>query len=210
MTRPHVLPAEQEALLAQIAEVTGTASSTFSMLNNAELVFPTVKNEDGAEVQLTHGNYIKFLESKNRSVREAAFKAMYETYGHFKNTFATTLTGNFKKHNESARVRHYESARHAALSNNFIPESVYDQLVETIHKHLPTMQRYIALRKKLLGVDELHMWDLFTPLVQEVDMKVPYEEAKDILVKALAPLGKEYQDIVQSGFDNRWVDVKGK
>ncbi|MCS1383922.1 oligoendopeptidase F [Lysinibacillus sphaericus] len=208
MTRPHVLPAEQEALLAQMAEVTGTASNTFSMLNNADLVFPTVKNEDGEEVQLTHGNYIKFLESKNRSVREAAFKAMYETYGHFKNTFAATLTGNVKKHNVSARVRHYESARHAALSNNFIPESVYDQLVETIHKHLPTMQRYIALRKKLLGVDELHMWDLFTPLVQEVDMKVPYEEAKDILVKALAPLGKEYQVIVQSGFDNRWVDVK--
>ncbi|MFB2517467.1 oligoendopeptidase F [Lysinibacillus sp. OTC-L20] len=213
MARPHVLPAEQEALLAQMSEVTGTASNTFSMLNNADMVFPHVKNEEGEEVQLTHGNYIKFLESKDRSVREGAFKAMYETYGKFKNTFSATLTGNVKKHNVSARIRHYESARHAAMSNNFIPENVYDQLVETIHKHLPAMQRYISLRKKLLGVDELHMWDLFAPLVKEVEMKVSYDEAKDILVKALAPLGEEYQSIVQNGLDNRWVDVlenKGK
>jgi len=213
MARPHVLPAEQEALLAQMTEVTGTASNTFSMLNNADMVFPKVKNEEGEEVQLTHGNYIKFLESKDRTVRENAFKAMYETYGNFKNTFAATLTGNVKKHNVSARIRNYDSARHAAMSNNFIPENVYDQLVETIHKHLPAMQRYISLRKKLLGVDELHMWDLFAPLVKEVDMKVTYDEAKDILVKSLAPLGEEYQDIVQGGLDNRWVDVlenKGK
>ncbi|MFJ8457817.1 oligoendopeptidase F [Lysinibacillus xylanilyticus] len=213
MARPHVLPAEQEALLAQMTEVTGTASNTFSMLNNADLVFPKVKNEEGEEVQLTHGNYIKFLESKDRTVRENAFKAMYETYGNFKNTFAATLTGNVKKHNVSARIRNYDSARHAAMSNNFIPENVYDQLVETIHKHLPAMQRYISLRKKLLGVNELHMWDLFAPLVKEVDMKITYDEAKDILVKSLAPLGEEYQGIVQSGLDNRWVDVlenKGK
>ncbi len=213
MARPHVLPAEQEALLAQMSEVTGTASNTFGMLNNADLVFPKVKNEDREEVQLTHGNYIKFLESKDRSVRESAFKAMYETYGNFKNTFSSTLTGNVKKHNVSARIRNYDSARHAAMSNNFIPENVYDQLVDTIHKHLPAMQRYISLRKKLLGVDELHMWDLFAPLVKEVDMKITYDEAKDILVKALAPLGEEYQNIVQSGLDNRWVDVlenKGK
>ncbi|GLC87740.1 oligoendopeptidase F [Lysinibacillus piscis] len=211
--RPHVLPAEQEALLAQMSEVTGTAANTFGMLNNADMVFPKVKNEDGEEIQLTHGNYIKFLESKDRSVREAAFKAMYGTYDKFKNTFAATLTGNVKKHNVNARIRNYESARHAAMENNFIPENVYDQLIETIHKHLPTMQRYIALRKKLLGVDELHMWDLFTPLVKEVDMKVSYEEAKETLVKALAPLGQEYQSIVQNGLDNRWVDVlenKGK
>lgn len=213
MARPHVLPAEQEALLAQMTEVTGTASNTFSMLNNADMVFPKVKNEEGEEVQLTHGNYIKFLESKDRTVRENAFKAMYETYGNFKNTFAATLTGNVKKHNVSARIRNYDSARHAAMSNNFIPENVYDQLVETIHKHLPAMQRYISLRKKLLGVNELHMWDLFAPLVKEVDMKITYDEAKDILVKSLSPLGEEYQGIVQSGLDNRWVDVlenKGK
>lgn len=139
MARPHVLPAEQEALLAQMAEVTGTASNTFSMLNNADMEFPYVKNEEDEEVQLTHGNYIKFLESKDRAVREGAFKAMYETYGKFKNTFSATLTGNVKKHNVSARIRHYDSARHAAMSNNFIPENVYDQLVETIHKHLPAI-----------------------------------------------------------------------
>ena len=159
MARPHVLPAEQEALLAQMSEVTGTASNTFGMLNNADIVFPKVKDEDGEEIQLTHGNYIKFLESKDSTVREAAFKAMYATYGSFKNTFASTLTGNVKKHNVSARIRNYSSARHAAMSNNFIPENVYDQLVETIHNHLPVLHRYIALRKKVLGVDKLHMWD---------------------------------------------------
>ncbi|MEG0259675.1 MAG: oligoendopeptidase F [Lysinibacillus sp.] len=208
MARPHVLPAEQEALLAQLSEVTSASSGTFGMLNNADIVFPKVKNEDGEEVQLTHGNYVKFLESKDGRVREEAFKAMYATYGSFKNTFASTLAGNVKKQNVSARIRHYNSARHSAMSNNFIPESVYDQLIETIHNHLPVLHRYIKLRKKVLGVDQLHMWDLFTPLVKEVEMKMPYDEAKDILVKSLAPLGEEYQNIVQQGLDDRWVDVK--
>lgn len=206
--RPHVLPAEQEALLAQLSEVSGASAQTFGTLNNADLAFPKVKDEHGDEVQLTHGNYIKFLESSNRDVRESAFKAMYSVYGSFRNTFASTLAGNVKKQNVNARIRQYTSARHAAMATNHIPESVYDQLIKTIHDNLHVLHRYIALRKKILGVDELHMYDLFAPLVPEVEMTMPYDEAKDIMVKSFAPLGKEYQDIVQHGLNNRWVDVK--
>ncbi|MEK4424181.1 oligoendopeptidase F [Solibacillus sp. FSL K6-1523] len=211
--RPHVLSAEKEELLAQLSEVSSASGNTFSALNNADLEFPIIKNEDGEDVQLTHGNYITMLESDNRDVREAAFKAMYQVYGQFKNTFATTLSGNVKAHNADAKIRNYESARHAALSNNFIPEKVYDQLISTIHDFLPVVHRYISLRKKVLGVDELHMYDLFTPLVKEVKMEVTYDEAKKMMVDSFAPLGKEYQASVQKGLDSRWVDVlenKGK
>ena len=211
--RPHVLTADKEELLAQMAEVSGASGSTFSALNNADLEFPKIKGEDGEEIQLTHGNYIMQLESDNRDVREAAFKAVYKTYGQFKNTFASTLAGNVKAHNASAKIRNYNSARHAALSNNFIPEKVYDQLISTVHDFLPVLHRYVELRKEVLGLDELHMYDLFTPLVKEVKMKVSYEEAKKTMVDSFAPLGKEYQEIVQHGLDSRWVDVlenKGK
>ncbi len=176
--RPHILSATEEQLLAQMSEVTGASSDTFSKLNNADLQFPKIKNEDGEEVRITHGSYISFLESKDRTVREAAFKAVYETYGNFRNTFASTLAGNVKSHNVRARIRNYDSARHAAMSNNFIPEKVYDQLISTIHEYLPLLHRYVALRKEVLGVDELHMYDLFTPLVKEVKIDMPYEKAK--------------------------------
>ena len=213
LERPHVLTADKEELLAQFSEVTGASGNTFSALNNADLEFPTVKNDEGEEVQLTHGNYVTFLESDNREVRESAFKAMYKTYGQFKNTFATTLAGNVKAHNVSARIRKYDSARHSAMSNNHIPEKVYDQLISTIHEFLPVLHRYVSLRKKVLGVDELHMYDLFTPLVKEVKIEMPYEKAKEIMVKSFEPLGEGYQEIVQKGLDSRWVDVlenKGK
>lgn len=208
LARPHILAAEQEALLAQFGEVTGASAQTFGTLNNADLVFPKVKDEDGNEVQLTHGNYIHFLESKNRDVREAAFKGLYDVYGTFRNTFATTLAGNVKSHNVEARIRNYPSARAAAMADNFIPEKVYDQLVATIHDNLPLMHRYVTLRKKVLKLDEQHMWDLFTPLVPEVEMPMPYDKAKELLLKGLAPLGEEYQSILKEGLENRWVDVK--
>lgn len=213
LQRPHVLSADKEELLAQFSEVTGASGGTFSALNNADLQFPVVKNDKGEDVELTHGNYITFLESDNRQVRENAFKAMYATYGKFKNTFASTLSGNVKAHNVKARIRNYNSARHAAMSNNYIPEKVYDQLVSTIHEFLPVLHRYIALRKKVLGVEELHMYDLFTPLVKEVKMDMPYDKAKDLMVKSFEPLGEEYQSTVQKGLESRWVDVlenKGK
>ncbi|WP_374722679.1 oligoendopeptidase F [Peribacillus tepidiphilus] len=213
LQRPHVLSAEQEALLAQASEVMNASSNTFGMLNNADLEFPSIKDEDGEEVQITHGRYIRFLESEDRRVREDAFKAVYKTYGKFQNTFASTLAGTVKKDNFNAKVRHYNSARHAALSNNNIPESVYDNLVNTVNENLHLLHRYVDLRKKVLGIEELHMYDLYTPLVKDVKMKVTYDEAKEYLLKGLAPLGEEYVNVLKEGFNNRWVDVhenKGK
>ncbi|KKB40777.1 oligoendopeptidase F [Bacillus thermotolerans] len=213
LQRPHVLSAAEENLLAQASEVTSAASNTFGMLNNADLEFPVIKDENGEEVQVTHGRYIQFLESSDRRVREDAFKAVYSTYGKFKNTFASTLSSQVKKDNFYARVRNYKSARERALSGNNIPEAVYDNLVNTINKNLPLLHRYVDLRKKVLGVDELHMYDLYTPLVKDVKMKVSYEDAKDYMLKGLAPLGKEYSDILAKGLNSRWVDVvenKGK
>jgi oligoendopeptidase F len=213
LQRPHVLSAEQEALLAQASEALGSSSNTFGMLNNADLKFPSIKDEDGEEVEVTHGRYTKFLESSDPRVRHDAFKAVYDTYGTFKNTIASTLSGTVKKDNFYARVRNYKNARHAALSNNNIPEAVYDQLVSTVHDHLHLLHRYVALRKRVLGLDEIHMYDLYTPLVQDEKMPVTYEEAQELLVGSLDVLGEEYVDILKEAYENRWVDVhenKGK
>ncbi|MBN8199142.1 oligoendopeptidase F [Bacillus sp. NTK034] len=213
LQRPHVLSAEQESLLAQASEVLGASSNTFGMLNNADLEFPSIKDENGEEVEITHGRFIRFLESDEQRVRHDAFKAVYETYGKFRNTFASTLSGNVKKDNFNAKIRNYESARHAALSANNIPESVYENLVNTINDNLHLLHRYVKLRKKVLGVEELHMYDLYTPLVKEVKMEIPYNEAKDLILKGLKPLGEDYLKILNEGFENRWVDVhenKGK
>ena len=213
LQRPHVLSAEQEALLAQASEVLDASSNTFGMLNNADLEFPSIQDENGEEVEVTHGRYSRFLESGDQRVRHDAFMAVYETYGKFKNTFASTLSGTVKNHTFNAKVRNYKSARHAALSANNIPEQVYENLVETINEYLPLLHRYIKLRKKVLGVEELHMYDLYTPLVKDVKMEVSYEEAKEYMLKGLAPLGEEYASILKEGLENRWVDVhenKGK
>ncbi|MFO1445557.1 oligoendopeptidase F [Bacillus sp. Bva_UNVM-123] len=213
LQRPHVLSADQEALLAQASEALGASSNTFGMLNNADLEFPSIKDENGEEIEVTHGRYIRFLESDDSRVRHDAFKAVYNTYGKFRNTFASTLSGNVKKDNFYAKIRNYRSARHAALAANNIPESVYDNLVKTVTDNLHLMHRYVKLRKKVLGVKELHMYDLYTPLVKEVKMEIKYEEAKDIIMKGLAPLGEDYLNVLNEGFNNRWVDVhenKGK
>lgn len=213
LQRPHVLTAEQEAMLAEASEVMNASSNTFGMLNNADLEFPNIKDENGEEVEVTHGRYIRFLESEDRRVREDAFKAVYSTYGKFQNTFSSTLSGQVKQDNFNAKIRKYTSARHAALSANNIPETVYENLVNTINKNLPLLHRYIKLRKKVLRIEDLHMYDLFTPLVKDVKMVVTYEEAKDMILKGLAPLGEDYLNVLKEGFENRWVDVhenKGK
>ncbi|AXH98514.1 oligoendopeptidase F [Sporosarcina sp. PTS2304] len=206
--RAHVLTADQEELLAQLSEVTGTSAETFSMLNNADLTFGLVKDEEGNEIQLTHGRYSRFLESKDPKVREAAFKEMYAKYGEFKNTFASTLSGNVKAHNVKAKIRNYSSARNAALSGNHIPEQVYENLVSTIHKNLHLLHRYVALRKKVLQLDEMHMWDIYTPLVEDTEIKYTYDEAKETMLESFHPLGEDYTSIVKEGLDNRWVDVR--
>lgn len=206
--RPHVLTEKEEALLAQAGEVTSAASSTFSMLNNADMKFPTIKDEEGNDVEVSHGRFIRFLQSDDRRVREDAFKAMYATYTNFRNTFASTLSGNVKKNIFQANVRNHESARAAALSKNHIPEVVYDQLVNTVNDNLHLLHKYIDIRKRALGLDELHMWDLYTPIVKDVDMKVSYDEATELMTEGLAPLGDEYVSIVKEGLSNRWVDIE--
>ncbi|MBM7620616.1 oligoendopeptidase F [Bacillus tianshenii] len=211
--RPHILSEKEEVLLAEASEVLSASSNTFGMLNNADLTFPSVKDENGEEVEITHGRYIRFLESEDQEVRKNAFKAVYETYGKYKNTFASTLGGTVKKDNFQAKVRNYDSARQSALSNNNIPETVYDNLVDTVNKNLHLLHRYVELRKKVLGVEELHMYDLYTPLIKDVKMAVTYDEAKEYILKGLTPLGEEYSEILKEGFENRWVDVqenKGK
>lgn len=211
--RPHVLPAEQEALLAEASEVLRVPADTYGMLNNADLEFPVIKDENGEEVEITHGRFISFLESRDRRVRRDAFQAVYKTYEKFRNTFASTLSGNIKKNNFLARIRRYSSAREAALAKNNIPENVYENLLAVVNDHLPLLHRYLKLRKQVLGLAELHMYDLYVPLVKDMKMEVDYEEAKDILLEALSPLGGDYLNVVREGFANRWVDVhenKGK
>ncbi|HLQ95429.1 MAG TPA: oligoendopeptidase F [Pseudogracilibacillus sp.] len=211
--RKHVLSEQEEVLLSEASDALSNSSQVFGMLNNADLTFPSILNENGEEVDVTHGRYIGFMESKDREVRKAAFHSMYDTFGNYRNTFAATLNGNVKKNNFYAKARMYDSARQAALDSNKIPESVYDNLVDAINEKLPLLHRYADLRKRLLDVDELHMYDLYTPLVKDIDMTFTYEEAKDIVLKSLEPLGQEYVSIVQEGFDNRWIDVmenKGK
>lgn len=210
--QPHVLSQAEEELLAGAQEIFGAAGETFGLLDNADIIFPIVADDEGKEIQLTHGNFISLLESKNRDVRKEAYQALYATYEQFQHTYAKTLQTNVKVHNYEARVHHFKSAREAALSANFIPESVYDTLIETVNANLPLLHRYVELRKKILKLDDLKMYDIHTPL-SEMDMSFTYEEA---LVKAedvLAVFGKEYSERVHRAFTERWIDVhvnKGK
>ncbi|HBL2341416.1 TPA: oligoendopeptidase F [Enterococcus faecium] len=205
--RAHVLSAEQESLLAGAGEIFDASSDTFAVLNNADLVFPTIEGENGEIVQLSHGVYGQLLESTDRRVREAAFKGLYSVYEQFRNTFASTLGTHIKGHNFKAKVRNYSSAREASLSNNHIPESVYDTLVDVVNKHLPLLHRYMELRKRLLEVEKLHMYDLYTPVLGEAPITFTYEEAKEKALEALKPMGEEYMAIVEKAFSERWIDV---
>jgi len=205
--RAHVLPAEQEALLAGASEIFGSSADTFSVMNNADLKFPVVKNEEGEDVQLTHGVYGQLLESTDRKVREQAFKSLYSVYHQFRNTFASTLSTHIKGHNYKAKVRGYGSAREAALSGNHIPEDVYETLTLVVNQYLPLLHRYVELRKELLGLEELHMYDLYTPLLAEAPVKFTYEEAQEKALEALKPLGEEYLEVVKKAFAERWIDV---
>ena len=205
--KAHVLSKTEEALLAQVGNLSQAPQTIFGMLNNADLKFPQIKDEHGNEVELTHGSYIQFLESPNREVRERAFKAVYSTYAKNKNTIAATLSANVNKNIFYSTVRKYPSVMEMSLYGDNIPAEVYTNLVDTIHESLPLLQRYMKLRKKLLGVDELHMYDLFAPLVDEYKMDITYDEAKKTVKESLKPLGEKYLDALQEGFDDRWIDV---
>lgn len=205
--KKHVLSASEENLLAQLSEVTAATNDIFKMLNNADLSFGTVVDEDGDTVSLTHGNYIMFMESHNREVRKAAFTNMYEAYKTLINTIATTYNYNTKNDVVSARIRKYDSARQAALSAGNIPEEVYDNLISVVHEYLPVLHRYIELRKKVLGVDELKMYDIYVPLVKLPKKEIPYAEALKMMQEGLYPLGEEYLAQVDRGTKDGWIDV---
>ncbi|MCR4617996.1 MAG: oligoendopeptidase F family protein, partial [Lachnospiraceae bacterium] len=205
--KAHMLSPEMEKLLASAGDVTDACSNAFSMFNNADIVFPEITGEDGEKQRLTHGRFVPFLESANREVRKEAFEAMYKTFAGFKNTLAAIYTGNVKSHYFYAKAKKYNSCLEAAVDETNVPKEVYTNLIDAIHSNMDKMYRYVRLRKKLLGVDELHMYDIYTPLVKEADVHIPFEEAKKTVLEALAPLGKDYTDVIEEGFNNRWIDV---
>ena len=205
--KEHILSKEMEEMLAGVEEVAEGPKDTFMMFNNADIKFPVITGEDGEPVEITHGKYVKLLESQNREVRKAAFQGLYETYGKFKNTLAATYRANVKQAGFFAKARKYASSLEASLSGSAIPVEVYDSLIESVHAHLPALHEYVKVRKEKLGVDELHMYDLYVPMVGEADKKIPYEEAKEIVLKGLAPLGDDYLALLKKGFDEGWIDV---
>jgi len=205
--RRHTLSGEMEELLAQSYDATQGASQIFTMFNNADVKFPVITGENGEGIQITHGNYISLMENKDRRIRKDAFEGLYSVYAQYSNTLAAAFSSNVKQAVFYAKAKKYESSRQYYLAENEVPELVYDNLVQAVRKNLPKLHRYTALRKKRLGVDELHMYDLYVPMVSEVDRHYTYEEAKAIVKEGLAPLGEEYLSVLQEGFDNRWIDV---
>ncbi len=211
--KAHVLSEAEESIMAQMSEVTGATGDIFTMLNNADLKFAEITDDDGDKVAVTHGNYITFMESHDRNVRKAAYNAMYDSYKDLINTVATCYSYNTKNDVVSARIRKFDSARDAALSSDNIPAEVYDNLVSVVNENLPSMHRYVELRKKLLGLDEMFMYDMYVPLIELPKKRISYEEGLDIMRAGLAPLGEEYIDRMNTGIAQGWIDVyenKGK
>ena len=211
--RDHLLSDAQEELLAAAGNIFGAPEKTFEMLSDADLKFPVVEGENGQKFELSEGTYSKLLESADQKVRRGAFKALYQTYGAFKNTFATTLTSQVQVQNYQAKVRHYASAKDAALSENHIPDKVYDVLIDEVHRNLPLLHRYVKLRGEVLNLNKVHMYDLYTPIVKESNLSFTYSEAQAKALEALQVYGDDYLQHVQEAFDNRWIDVvenKGK
>lgn len=205
--KEHTLSAAGEEILAKTYEMATAPDDIFSMFNDADAKFGTIRDENGKEVELTHGRFGGFMESSDRRVRKEAFEALYQTYDQFKNTLAATYSANVKKAKFYADVRKYPSALAAVLAPGNIPTEVYDNLIETVHRFLPAMYRYVALRKRALGVEELHMYDVYVPLVADQTKKIPFAEAKEIVKRGLAPMGEEYVSHLEEGFDHRWIDV---
>ena len=203
----HTLDKKTETIRAKSRQMANAAENIFSMYNGADIKFPSITTEEGEEIEITHGNFVPLLESVDREVRKAAFEGVYETYGKMRNTLAATFAANLDQANFYAQVRNFSSAREMYLYGSNIPESVYDNLIETVHKNMDKMHKYVSLRKKILDVSELHMYDLYTPIAKAPDTKYSFEAAKDIVLEGLAPMGEEYIKVLEEGFDNRWIDV---
>ena len=205
--KKHVLPTEQEQLLAAMGEVAESPKDIFSMFNNADIRFPEITGEDGHPVQVTHGRYMSLMQSRNRQVRKDAFEAMYGVYGDWRNTLAAMYRANVKQEAFLAKAHKYTSDLEAALDGSHIPVKVYEQLIEAVHESMPLMYRYMKLRKKLLGVEELHMYDLYVPVIEQDHSEIPFEQAKKTVLEGLAPMGEEYLHLLREGFDHGWIDV---
>lgn len=205
--KEHILSSVEEKLLAEVGEVAEAPGVIFSMANNADLKFPNIIDESGHSIELTKGNFIQFMESQKRDVRKAAFQTLYSTYEKQRNTWAATLNSSIKSDVFFAKARRYPSALEASLDDDRVPLNVYDSLINTVHEFLPQMHRYVQLRKKILKLDELHMYDIYVPIVPETTMKITYEEAKKMVIEGLRPLGKDYISILEEGFAKSWIDV---
>ena len=212
-SREYTKDAEAERMLAMLADAANTPSDSFDMLESVDMTFPEITDEEGKRVTLTHGNFGVYRESRDQRVRKESFEAYFGEFKKYINTFAAMYAGNVKFDNYYTRVRGYESSCHRALFADNVSVSVYDKLVEAIHAGLPTMRRYLELRRRVLGLDELNMYDLYCPMVKDVDMTVTFPEACELVKKATAPLGEEYQKLLDRAFSERWIDVyenKGK
>lgn len=206
-TKAHILTKEQEEILSLTSEMASVPSNVFGMLNNADIKFPIIKNENGEEVELTKGNYSEFMDSENREVRKEVFKALYSTYIKYKNTIATTLHANIKKNVMYAKIKKYPSALERSLFSDNVSKEVYDNLIKTVRENLEPMYKYMKLRKEILGVDELHMYDIYTPLVPAFDKKINYNEAYDLMLEGLSPLGEKYIEVLKHAKENGWIDI---
>lgn len=205
-TKQYSLPKDMEELLAQSAPLAGSPEGIFRMLSK-DVKLPKIKDEKGKEVQLTPANFISYIESKDPRVRKAAFQAYYHTLAGFQDSFAQTLGAKVKADNYYAKARKFNSALEASLIPNDIPTKVYDELIESVNDHLPLLHRYMDVKKKLLGVKELHMYDIYTPIVPADTTYIPYEKAKEMVLDGLKPLGDEYLQVLRQGFEGGWIDV---
>src|SRR6056297_648072 len=211
--KPHTRSAEVEELLAELGEVTSSPSDIYSMLANADMTFPTVEDPDGEEIEISQGNFTKLLKHEDRSFRKQVHEEYYDEWADVRNAVGTSLKKQVRKDVKVARARNYETAREAALDGPNVPVEVYDTLVDTVRENLDTLHRHADLKREAIDGDDLRMWDLYVPLVQEESPEVPYEEACEYVVDAVAPLGEDYQSRLAEGLDSRWVDVyetKGK
>lgn len=207
--KPHTLNEREEELLAAVADLSGVPENVYDMLSFADLQFPEIEDENGEKVRVTHSNFSLFLKSKDARVRKDAFEAMYGIYGQYKNTFASTLYGGIKSEIFYAKTRKYESALQGSLFQDNVSVNVYNNLIDAVHENLDTLNDYIDLKKKFLGLDKINMYDLYVPLTESFDMEIPYEKAQKIILEALKPLGEEYLENVKKAFAEGWIDVYG-
>ena len=205
--KPHTLSEKEEEILAAASDLTAVPENVYDMISYADMQFPEIEDEEGNKVKLTHANFTLFLKSKDRRVRKDAFEGLYSVYKQYRNTFASTLYGGVKSEIFYAKMRKYESALQGSLFADNISVDVYENLIKSVSENIPALDKYIDLKKKLLGLDEIHMYDLYVPLTENFDMKIPYEDAKKIVLEALKPMGEEYLSHIQEAFDNGWIDV---